>query len=110
MAQLTPNSSYSLSLRLKIPNRAGMLARITQAIADAGGNLGDLTLISRSRHSLIRVLHVDASSEDHVEDIVNAVKAVEDIEILEICDRTFQIHEGGKSAWKASWSLITRTT
>ena len=105
MAQLTPNSSYSLSLRLKIPNRAGMLARITQAIADAGGNLGDLTLISRSRHSLVRVLHVDASSEDHVEDIVNAVKAVEDIEILEICDRTFQIHEGGKISVESKLEL-----
>ena len=73
MAQLTPNSSYSLNLRLKIPNRTGMLARITQAIADAGGNLGDLTLISRSRHEVVRELHVDASGEDHVGDIVAAV-------------------------------------
>ena len=105
MAQLTPNSSYSLSLRLKIPNRAGMLARLTQAIADAGGNLGDFTLISRSRHSLIRELHVDACGEDHVEDIVNAVKAVEDIEILEICDRTFQIHAGGKISVESKLEL-----
>ena len=66
MANLTPNSSFSLSLRLKIPNRAGMLARVTQAIAEAGGNLGDFSLVSRSRNDLIRILHVDASSESHV--------------------------------------------
>jgi malate dehydrogenase (oxaloacetate-decarboxylating) len=105
MAQLTPNSSYSLNLRLKIPNRAGMLARITQAIADAGGNLGDLTLISRNRYDVVRELHVDASGEDHVEDIVNAVKAVEDIEVLDIYDRTFQIHEGGKISVESKLEL-----
>ncbi|MFH7245548.1 MAG: NAD-dependent malic enzyme [Spirulina sp.] len=105
MAQLTPNSSYSLSLRLRIPNRAGMLARITQAIADAGGNLGDLTLISRTRHDVVRELHVDASGEDHVEEIVNAVKAVEDIEVLDICDRTFKIHEGGKISVESKLEL-----
>ncbi|MFM7325672.1 MAG: ACT domain-containing protein, partial [Nodosilinea sp.] len=96
MANLTPNSSYSFSLRLKIPNRAGMLAQVTQAIAQAGGNLGDFALISRNRQELIRLVNVDASSADHIQAIVNAVAAVRDVEILEIRDRTFQIHAGGK--------------
>lgn len=96
MANLTPNSSFSFSLRLKIPNRAGMLAQVTQAIAQAGGNLGDFALISRNRQELIRLVNVDASSADHIQAIVNAVAAVRDVEILEIRDRTFQIHAGGK--------------
>jgi len=96
MANLTPNPSYSLSLRLKIPNRAGMLALVTQAIADTGGNLGDLCLISRSRTTLIRDINVDASSEDHGQAIIAAVEAVPDVEVMEIHDRTFKIHEGGK--------------
>jgi malate dehydrogenase (oxaloacetate-decarboxylating) len=105
MANLTPNASYSLSLRLKIPNRSGMLARVTQAIAEAGGNLGDFALISRSRNDLIRILHVDACSEAHVEDIIKAVESVEEIEILEICDRTFQIHQGGKISVESKLEL-----
>jgi malate dehydrogenase (oxaloacetate-decarboxylating) len=105
MATLTPNPSYSLSLRLKIPNKTGMLARITQAIAKAGGNLGDFELISRNRHDLVRLLHVDASSEAHGESIIAAVKAVEEIEILEVCDRTFQIHEGGKISVESKLDL-----
>ncbi len=105
MATLTPNPSYSLSLRLKIPNKTGMLARVTQAIAEAGGNLGDFSLISRTRYDMVRVLHVDASSEAHVEDIIAAVKTVEEIEILEICDRTFQIHEGGKISVESKLEL-----
>ena len=105
MANLTPNSSFSLSLRLKIPNRAGMLARVTQAIAEAGGNLGDFSLVSRSRNDLIRILHVDASSEAHVEDIIKAVESVEEIEILEISDRTFALHDGGKISVESKLEL-----
>ncbi|MGB5972383.1 MAG: NAD-dependent malic enzyme, partial [Nodosilinea sp.] len=88
-----------------IPNRTGMLARVTQAIAEAGGNLGDFELINRTRYDMVRVLHVDASGEDHVESIIAAVKSVEDIEILEICDRTFQIHEGGKISVESKLEL-----
>lgn len=105
MANLTPNSSYSFSLRLKIPNRAGMLAQVTQAIAQAGGNLGDFALISRNRQELIRLVNVDASSADHIQAIVNAVGAVRDVEILEIRDRTFQIHAGGKISVESKLAL-----
>jgi malate dehydrogenase (oxaloacetate-decarboxylating) len=82
-----------------------MLARVTQAIAEAGGNLGDFELITRNRYDMVRVLHVDASSEAHVEDIIAAVKTVEEIEILDICDRTFQIHEGGKISVESKLEL-----
>ena len=105
MANLTPNSSYSFSLRLKIPNRAGMLAQVTQAIAQAGGNLGDFALISRNRQELIRLVNVDASSADHIQAIVNAVAAVRDVEIMEIRDRTFQIHAGGKISVESKLAL-----
>ena len=47
MADLTPNSSFSLTLRLRIPNRVGMLASVTQAIANGGGTFGHIDLIER---------------------------------------------------------------
>ncbi|PSN17588.1 NAD-dependent malic enzyme [filamentous cyanobacterium CCP5] len=108
MAALTPNSSFSLTLRLSIPNRAGMLAKITQAIADAGGNLGDMGLVSRSRKVVVRTVNVDASSEEHAESIVKAVSALEEIEVLDICDRTFTIHEGGKISVESKLPLTNQ--
>ena len=62
MANLTPNPSFSLELRLKIPNQAGMLAKVLQAIGTAGGNVGHIDLIERTRSSLIRTISLDASS------------------------------------------------
>ncbi|MFM7527413.1 MAG: NAD-dependent malic enzyme, partial [Nodosilinea sp.] len=84
---------------------AGMLAQVTQAIAQAGGNLGDFALISRNRQELIRLVNVDASSADHIQAIVNAVAAVRNVEILEIRDRTFQIHAGGKISVESKLAL-----
>lgn len=105
MPNLTPNPSYSLTLRLKLPNQAGMLAKVAQAIAESGGNLGDMTLISRSRKLLVRDINVDAASEDHADTIVAAVRAIQEIEIVEISDRTFKLHEGGKISVESKLSL-----
>ncbi|HEY9852287.1 MAG TPA: malic enzyme-like NAD(P)-binding protein [Leptolyngbyaceae cyanobacterium] len=96
MATLTPNSSFSVTIRLELPNRAGMLANVTQAIASVGGNLGQINLIEQTRQISIREISIDAASSDHAEQIVQAVKAVPEIKIIEIYDRTFNLHRGGK--------------
>lgn len=98
MVQLTPNSSYGLTLCLKVPNQAGMLAQVTQAIATAHGNLEDVRLLERTRKYVIREITVDAASSEHAEAIVTAVRGIEQVEILKIEDRTFQLHDGGKIA------------
>lgn len=96
MVDLTPNPSFSLAIRLQIPNRAGMLASVTGAIAEVGGNLGEITLIERTRKIITREITVDATSTEHAEQIVQAVKALTDIKVIEVYDRTFNLHRGGK--------------
>ena len=96
MVELTPNSSFSLTLRLQIPNRVGMLASVTQAIAVSGGNLGQIDLIDQNRQNSIRDITVDAASLEHTEKIVQAVKALPEIKVHNVYDRTFNLHRGGK--------------
>jgi malate dehydrogenase (oxaloacetate-decarboxylating) len=96
MVNLTPNPSFSLTIRLQLPNRAGALAAVTQAIASVGGNLGQISLNERTLKITIRELTVDASSEEHAEQIVEAIKAIPDLKILQVSDRTFDLHRGGK--------------
>ena len=96
MVDLTPNPSFSLSIRVSIPNRAGTLARVTQAIASCGGNLGQISLLEQTRKVSQREITVDASSSDHAEKIVEAVQAVPETKVLKISDRTFDLHRGGK--------------
>ena len=96
MVDLTPNPSFSLTIRLTVPNRAGMLASVTQAIAQVGGNLGQITLIEQTRKISTRDITIDATSTEHAEQIVQAVKALADIKIINVYDRTFNLHRGGK--------------
>lgn len=96
MVDLTPNSSFSLTVRLELINRAGTLAKVTKAIADVGGSLGQVSLIERNLKTIKRELQIDASSTEHAEKIVNAIKAVSEVQILHVSDRTFDIHRGGK--------------
>ncbi|MBD2312892.1 NAD-dependent malic enzyme [Desertifilum sp. FACHB-1129] len=96
MTDLTPNSSYSLKIRLELPNRAGTLATVTQAIASVGGNLGEINLVERTHRITIREITVDAASTEHNEKIVQAVKALPDIKVLEVYDQTFNLHRRGK--------------
>ncbi|MBP0000262.1 MAG: NAD-dependent malic enzyme [Cyanobacteria bacterium SID2] len=96
MVELTPTSSYSLTLRFRLPNRAGMLASVVQAIASVGGNLGQINLIEQNRHTSIRDLSVDASSTEHAETIAQTVRELPEIELLEVYDRTFALHRSGK--------------
>jgi malate dehydrogenase (oxaloacetate-decarboxylating) len=96
MVNLTPNPSFSLTIRILIPNQAGMLAHVTQAIASAGGSIGQIDLIEQTRKALTRDITVDASSTEHAEMIVAAVKGLNNIKVLNVYDRTFNLHRGGK--------------
>ena len=95
MVNLTPNSSFSLTLRLQIPNRVGMLASVTAAIAASGGTFGQIDLVERTRAIAIQDITVAASTE-HAEKIVEAVKALPQIEVINLYDRTFNLNRGGK--------------
>ncbi|HEY9665714.1 MAG TPA: malic enzyme-like NAD(P)-binding protein [Coleofasciculaceae cyanobacterium] len=105
MADLTPNSSFSLTIRIQVPNRTGMLANVTQAIAEVGGNLGQISLLEQTRKISTRDITVDAASTEHAEKIVQSVKALPDTKVIEVYDRTFNLHRGGKICIDSKLSL-----
>lgn len=96
MVSLTPNPSYSLTLRIKLPNQVSQLSKVLEAIAQAKGNLGNIDVVEKSREYIIREISVDAASTEAANSIEQAVRAVEGIEVMEVYDRTFALHRGGK--------------
>jgi malate dehydrogenase (oxaloacetate-decarboxylating) len=96
MTELTPNPSFSFTIRFQVPNRPGMLASVTKAISSLGGNLGQIDLIEQTRKISVRDITVDAASEEHAETLTEAVKLLPDIRVLSVYDRTFALHRGGK--------------
>ncbi len=108
MVNLTPSSSFSVTMRLQLPNQAGMLASVVQAIAEMGGNLGQIQLIEQTLKISLREVTVDAASTEHAEHIVQAVKALPEIRLIEVSDRTFDLHRGGKISVHSKIALGTQ--
>ncbi|MBA2341456.1 MAG: NAD-dependent malic enzyme [Pyrinomonadaceae bacterium] len=103
-----PSASYSLTLRVKLISRAGMLGNLTLAIGHAGGDIDAIDIVSSRRDYVVRDITVNASSSEHEDRIVEAVRAVEGIEIVNVSDRTFLMHLGGKIEVTSKAPLKTR--
>jgi malate dehydrogenase (oxaloacetate-decarboxylating) len=105
---LTPSASYSLTLRLKLENSPGVLGEVTSAIGRAGGQIGAIDIIETHDNWLLRDVAVDARDRDHWTDIMTAVKAIQGVELVEMQDRTFRLHLGGKISQRNKHRLETR--
>jgi malate dehydrogenase (oxaloacetate-decarboxylating) len=63
--ELRSIASYSLTLRVRIVNRSGMLGLITSAIGEAGGDIGAVDIVEVTEGWLIRDLTVNARDDAH---------------------------------------------
>ena len=104
----SPSDSYSLTLRVKLSTRAGTLGEVATAIGKAGGDIGAIDIVSVARDYIIRDITVNTVSSEHEEKIVNAVKDIDGIEVIQVSDRTFLMHIGGKIEVVSKMPLKTR--
>src|SRR5215217_4538689 len=94
--QPTPSASYSLTLRVRLSSRAGSLGELTIAIGRAGGDIGAIDIVTVGNNYIIRDITVSSVSSTHGEQIVETVKDVDGVELLQVSDPTFLMHLGGK--------------
>ncbi|MGB8509865.1 MAG: malic enzyme-like NAD(P)-binding protein [Pyrinomonadaceae bacterium] len=108
MPSKTPNASYSLTLRVKLSSRTGTLGELTTAIGRAGGDIGAIDIVSVGRDAIIRDLTVNAASSEHGKEILDAVRDVDGVEVVNVSDRVFLMHLGGKIEVVSKAPLKTR--
>jgi malate dehydrogenase (oxaloacetate-decarboxylating) len=105
---VTPSASYSVTARLEIRNRPGMLGRVTSAIGDAGGDIGAVDLVESHRERVVRDITVKARDSDHGQQIVGRLKQLHGVRVVSVSDRTFLMHLGGKIEVRSKVPLRTR--
>jgi len=108
-SQNTPSASYSLTLRVKLSSRTGTLGELTVAIGRAGGDIGAIDIVSVGRDQIVRDVTVNAGSAEHGKQIVEAARAVDGVEVINVSDRVFLMHLGGKIEVVSKSPLKTRT-
>jgi malate dehydrogenase (oxaloacetate-decarboxylating) len=91
-----PSAQYSLTLRVELDRRPGQLGMLASALGAAGGSIGTIDTIEMGDAKAIREITVMASDQDHADSIVAAAELVDGCHLLEVTDRTFELHRGGK--------------
>ena len=92
----TTTAAFSIRLRVRLDNTPGALGLLASAIGSVGGNIWSLEGFEAKESSLDEDVVVNCSSEAHQQQVLDAVRAAEGIELIEWEDRTFAMHEGGK--------------
>jgi malate dehydrogenase (oxaloacetate-decarboxylating) len=105
----TPNASYSITLRVRIHNQPGKLGELTTAIGAAGGDIEGIDIVSVGKDFLIRDITVNAASETHDKEIAASLQNIDGVEVINISDRTFLLHLGGKIEVISKMPLKTRS-
>jgi malate dehydrogenase (oxaloacetate-decarboxylating) len=90
-----PSAQYSLTLRVEIADRPGMLGKVATAIGETGAVIGAVDLVEAGEH-LIRDITVQTASPDDAGRVAAAVDAIDGARVVDTTDRTFLVHVGGK--------------
>ena len=105
-----PTASHSLTVRLQILNKPGMLGKVTSAIGKAGGDIGAhrprrgrtgprSSATSPFKASDERARPARSSS---------AMRGVDGVKVVNVSDRTFLMHLGGKIEVRGKMPVKTR--
>lgn len=103
-----PSASYSLTLRLKIKNVPGMLGKVTSRIGEIGGDIGAIDIAGFEKDAIIRDITVKVRDVEHGDKLVKSLGEIEEIKVVNVSDRTFLMHLGGKIRITNKVPLATR--
>ena len=91
----TPSISNSITVRLEVPAGGSAVSQLTTTVEESGGIVTALD-VTGSGTDILRIdLTCAASDAAHADRIVAALKAVGDVEVSKVSDRTFLMHLGG---------------
>ena len=88
--------SLNINIRLQLANQPGTLAAVLGAIAREGGNLGSIDLVSASSTQVVRELMVRLHDRSCLKGLVGALEELPDVQVVQVADRVFLKHLGGK--------------
>ncbi len=97
-----------MTLRVEFPHQAGALGAILTAVGEAGGMVGAVDIVRMEATRSVRDITVNARDSEHGRNIVEVVEALPDTRVVNISDRTFLMHLGGKIEVRSKMKLRTR--
>jgi malate dehydrogenase (oxaloacetate-decarboxylating) len=85
-----------------------MLGKVTSAIGKAGGDIGAIDLVQVGRDTVTRDISFKARDDKHGAQVVDRLRAVSGVKVVNVSDRTFLMHLGGKIEVRGKMAVKTR--
>jgi malate dehydrogenase (oxaloacetate-decarboxylating) len=85
-----------------------MLGKVTSAIGKAGGDIGAIDLVQVGRDTVTRDITFKARDDKHGAQVVDRLRAVSGVKVVNVSDRTFLMHLGGKIEVRGKMAVKTR--
>ncbi|MBI2561804.1 MAG: NAD-dependent malic enzyme [candidate division NC10 bacterium] len=93
------------TMRVFIQDQPGNLGRLCTAIGEVGGNIGEVKTVALGLVRNTRDLTVYVDDEAHLQRVVDAIRPLPGIELVEVIDEVLKRHEGGKIAVTSRYPL-----
>jgi malate dehydrogenase (oxaloacetate-decarboxylating) len=91
-----PGPGYSITVRVEAPSSSSAAGDLTTAVGRVGGVLTGFDVVESHSDSIVVDISANALSENHANDITNALDTLPGVKVRKVSDRTFLIHLGGK--------------
>ena len=94
--QAYPSSGYSFIIRLRYQNLVGMLGSITSCLGSSGVDISSIDIVESGGGFITRDITANVRDTAHGHACVEALRVLPHIRIINVSDRVFLLHLGGK--------------
>ena len=97
-------------VRVRNSQKKGVLAKLLTAIAEAGGNIGSMVLLTETSQHVVRDITITAEDEKSLAAVLSAMEVNEGTKIIEVRDEVLELHQKGKIAIRSRYPIESLTT
>src|SRR5215213_446399 len=98
------------TVRVRNENKAGILANLLAAIANADSSVGSMDLITETAQSVVRDITIYADDAEHMDKVIEAIRTNEGTRVLEVRDEVLALHHKGKIAIRSRYPIDSIAT
>ncbi|MBN8581368.1 MAG: NAD-dependent malic enzyme [Anaerolineae bacterium] len=97
-------------VRVRNSQKKGVLAKLLTAIAESGGNIGSIVLVTETSLHVVRDITITVENESSLATVLDAMRVNEGTKIIEVRDEVLELHQKGKIAIRSRYPIDSLTT
>jgi malate dehydrogenase (oxaloacetate-decarboxylating) len=98
------------TIRVRNEHKLGTLARLMTAISNLGASVGTMELVNETAQSVVRDITVYAEDAEHMDKVIEAMRANVGTRVLAVRDEVLELHQKGKIAIRSRFPIDSIAT